>query len=183
MLEIKNLQRRGSADKEILKGIDLARGRRARCTPSWGRTARARARSRGVLAGRPSYEVTGGAVTLRRPGPARDGPGGAGPRGRVPRVPVPGRDPRRQQRLLPEGGAQRGPQAPRRARARRDGVPGARQGEGEAARHGPGAAEPRRSTRASRAARRSATRSSRWPCSSRRSRSSTRPTRASTSTR
>ena len=36
----------------------------------------------------------------------------------------------------------------------------------------------RRSTRASRAARRSATRSSRWRCSSRRSRSSTRPTRA-----
>ena len=40
-----------------------------------------------------------------------------------------------------------------------------------------------RSTKASRAARRSATRSSRWPCSSRSWRSSTRPTRASTSTR
>ena len=43
--------------------------------------------------------------------------------------------------------------------------------------------QPRRSTKASRAARRSATRSSRWPCSSRSSRFSTRPTRASTSTR
>ena len=43
--------------------------------------------------------------------------------------------------------------------------------------------QPRRSTRASRAARRSATRSSRWRCSSRSSRSSTRPTPASTSTR
>ena len=40
-----------------------------------------------------------------------------------------------------------------------------------------------RSTRASRAARRSATRSSRWRCSSRGWRSSTRPTRGSTSTR
>ena len=40
-----------------------------------------------------------------------------------------------------------------------------------------------RSTKASPAARRSATRSSTWPCSSRRWRFSTRPTRASTSTR
>ena len=46
-----------------------------------------------VLAGRPGYEVTAGAVTLQGPGPAGDEPRGARPRGRVPRLPVPGRDP------------------------------------------------------------------------------------------
>ena len=87
-----------------------------------------------VLAGRDGYEVTGGEVLYDGQGPARDGPRGARPRRRVPGVPVPGRDPRRQQRLLPQGGAQRHPQAPRRAGARRHGVP-ARcvQGEDEAA--------------------------------------------------
>ena len=67
---------------------------------------------------------------LRRQGPARDGSRGARPRRRVPGVPVSGRDPRRQQRLLPEGRAQRDAQAPRPAGARRDGVPDAGQGEG-----------------------------------------------------
>ena len=42
MLEIKNLH--ASVDgKEILNGIDLDGERRARCTPSWGPTAPARA--------------------------------------------------------------------------------------------------------------------------------------------
>ena len=53
----------------------------------------------------------------------------------------------------------------------------------EAGRDGSRVSWSARSTRASRAARRSATRSSRWRCSSRSSRSSTRPTPASTSTR
>ncbi len=69
------------------------------------------------------------------------------------------------------------------ARARRHGVPGAREGEDEAPRD---RREPRssaRSTRGSPAAKRSATRSSRWRCSSRSSPSWTRPTPASTSTR
>ena len=44
MLEIKNLHVDVDG-KEILKGLDLDRQRRARCTPSWGRTAPARARS------------------------------------------------------------------------------------------------------------------------------------------
>ena len=55
--------------------------------------------------------------------------------------------------------------------------------EGEGSRHRPEHAERARSTRGSRAARRSATRSSRWRCSSRSWRFSTRPTPASTSTR
>ena len=57
------------------------------------------------------------------------------------------------------------------------------QGEVEAARHRQVDAHARRSTKASPAARRSATRSSRWRCSSRSWRFSTRPTPASTSTR
>ena len=66
-----------------------------------------------VLAGRDGYEVTAGQVLLRRPGPARAGARGARARGRLPRLPVPGRDPRRQQHLLPAHGAQRRAQAPR----------------------------------------------------------------------
>ena len=57
---------------------------------------------------------------LRRQGPARDGSRRARPRRRVHGVPVPGRDPRREQRLLPQGGAQRHAQAARPRRARRD---------------------------------------------------------------
>ncbi len=79
---------------------------------------------------------------LPGPGSAGAGAGGARARRHLPRVPVPGRDSRREQRLLPEGGAQRGAQASRRARARRDRVPGARPRQDEAPRHGRGAAEP-----------------------------------------
>ena len=67
--------------------------------------------------------------------PAGHGPGRARPRGGLPRVPVSGGDPGRQQRLLPQGRAQRRPQAPRAARARRDGL------------HGPGPREDASSSR------------------------------------
>ena len=80
------------------------------------------------------------------------------------------------------GGAQRRPQAPRPARARRHGLPRARQGEDEAGARSTRRCSTARSTRASPAARRSATRSSRWRCWSPRSPSSTRPIPASTST-
>ena len=112
-----------------------------------------------------------------------DGARRARPRRRVHGVPVPGRDRRRQQRLLPQGRAERRAQASRAAGARRRRVHAAHPREGEAARDGSVDAAAARSTKASRAARRSATRSSRWPCSSRASRFSTKPIPASTSTR
>ena len=61
MLEIRNLHARVGG-KEILKGIDLVGAQAARCTPSWGRTARARARSPACSPAVPSCEVTDGSV-------------------------------------------------------------------------------------------------------------------------
>ena len=60
-----------------------------------------------VLAGHEGYEVTGGAVDLRRAGPAGDGAGGAGGGRAVPGVPVAGRAAGREQRQLPAHRAQR----------------------------------------------------------------------------
>ncbi len=104
--------------------------------------------------------------------------------GHLPRLPVSGRDSRRRHDDLPEGGAQRAAQGARRG------------GADDAGFHARGAARratklehrPRRccagrSMSASPAARRSATRSCRWRCSSRRSASWTRPIPASTSMR
>ena len=105
-------------------------------------------------------------------------------RGRVPRLPVSGRDPRRRQHVLPAHRAQRGAAA---SAGSTSSTPWTSsrwpRSEMKLARHGPDASSAARSTTASPAARRSATRSSRWRCSSRRSPSSTRPTPASTSTR
>ena len=62
LLEIKDLRvtRRGQGDPEGAQPLGRTP---ARCTPSWGRTARARARSRARWPGHPGYEVTGGSVT------------------------------------------------------------------------------------------------------------------------
>ena len=120
---------------------------------------------------------------LQRRGPARAGRRRARPQGRVHGVPVPGRDPRREQRLLPEGGAQRQAQGAGPRGTRRHRLHDAREDTRPSACRWTRACCSARSTRASRAARRSATRSSTWRCCSRRWPCSTRPTRASTSTR
>ena len=120
---------------------------------------------------------------VRGQGSARHGARRARPRRRVHGVPVPGRDSRREQRLLPQGGAQRAPQAAGPRGDGRDGLHDVHQGEGDASCRSTRRCCSGRSTKGFRAARRSATRSSTWPCSSRGWRFSTRPTRGSTSTR
>ena len=133
-----------------------------------------------TLLANPHYRVTEGRVLAprrrRHPPPHRR----ARRPGHVPRLPAPRGDPGRQRVQLPAPGA-RGPQGhPRPLGAR--GAPRAH-GVDEAPRHVRRASPSATSTRASRAARRSATRSSRWRSWSPTSRCSTRPTRASTSTR
>ena len=124
MLEIKNLRAR-VGNKEILKGIDLsvANGR----SPRGDGAQRFGQEHAGGRARRPA-RVRGdrGDGHLQRHRPARPGSRGAGARGHLPGVPVPGGNPRRQQRLLPEGRAQRGPRPPRPDGTGRHGVHGAR---------------------------------------------------------
>ena len=126
MLEIENLHVAASAASEILKGIDLDGATPARCTPSWGRTARARARSRSVLAGHPDYEVTGGAVLYNGQDLLEMEPEERAREGVFLAFQYPVEIPGVEQRLLPEGRAQRDAQAPRPSRARRDRLPDAR---------------------------------------------------------
>ena len=95
-----------------------------------------------VLAGREDYEVTGGDVRYAGAGPAGAVARGARPRRSVPRLPVPGRDPRGGQLVLPAHRAERRAQAPRRRAARRHGLPLPAQGEDEVRRHGPQVHEP-----------------------------------------
>ena len=63
MLEIKNLHAR-VADREILRGVDLTVAR-AKCTPSWGRTGPARARSPTCWPGGPATRSRKGTVTYK----------------------------------------------------------------------------------------------------------------------
>ena len=116
------------------RGIDLD-GARRRGARDHGpeRLGQEHARARARRA-RPGYEVTQGAVLYDGQRPARAGARGARARGHLPRLPVPGRDPRRRATCyFLKAGAQRDAQAPRRARARRDGLPRARAREDEAA--------------------------------------------------
>ena len=116
MLKIENLQV-AVADKPVLNGLDLE-------VPTgevhaiMGPNGSGKSTLAHVLAGRPGYEVTGGPVTLDGTRPAGARAGGARARRRVSRVPVPGGDPRRQQRVSAEGGVQCRAQAPRPARSR-----------------------------------------------------------------
>ena len=124
MLEIRDL--RVAVDgKDILTGLDL------RVAPGevhaiMGPNGSGKSTLAHVLAGRDGYEVTGGGEILfegpgrsarvwrRRSGPARASSSPSSTRSRVPGV---------KQHLLPQGRGQRDPQAPRGARARRDGLP------------------------------------------------------------
>ena len=69
-----------------------------------------------VIAGKPDYEVTGGDVLLDGENAAGHAPDERAAKGAVPRLPVSGRDPRRRDHDLPEGGAQRAAAGARRGR-------------------------------------------------------------------
>ena len=161
MLEIKNLHV-AVEDKEILKGIDLHVERRAKCTPSWGPTAPARARSRARWPAirntrSPAARSCSTARTCSTMDPEERAREGVFMAFQYP-VEIPGvnnayflkaaLNAMRKHRGQPELDAMEFMKLV--------------QGEVEAARHRPDDAQPRRSTKASRAARRSATRSSRW---------------------
>ena len=120
MLEIKNLHA-GVEGKEILKGIDPDDRRRRsarhhgpeRAGKSTLASVAGRARGYEVTAGRCCYRARTCWSWTRKSARARGVPG----------VSVPGRNPRREQHVFPEGGAERDPEAPRAGGARRDGVP------------------------------------------------------------
>ena len=98
----------------------------------------------------------------------------------LPGLPVPGRDPRRIERLLPQGGGQCCAQASRSAGVRRDGFPTRVKAEMKAV--GMKGSSLPLGERRLLGGEKSATRCCRWRCSNRVWRFSTRPTRASTST-
>ena len=164
--------------KPILAGVDLT-VRSGETHAIMGPNGSGKSTLAYSIAGHPKYQITGGTVTLDGAGRARDDRRRAGPRRAVPGHAVPGRGARRV--AWPTSCAP--PRPPSTAR-RRSCAPGAASSRARWSgcgwtRRSPSAT----STRASPAARRSGTRSCSWSCSSRRSRSSTRPTPASTSTR
>ena len=179
LLEIRNLQVRVD-DREILKGLDLTVNE-GEVHAIMGPNGSGKSTLAHVLSGKPGYEVTGGSVTFEGADLLELSPRRARGARHLPRLPVSAGNPRRRHHDVPAHRAQRPAQD-----ARRDGAVDA--GIHEAGARGGGASS--RSTRtccggrsmsAFPAARRSATRSCRWRCSSPSSRCSTRPIPASTS--
>ncbi len=140
LLEIKDLHAK-VGDREILKGINLTVNA-GEVHAIMGPNGSGKSTLAQVLAGRELYAVTGGSRHLRRQGPAGNVPRRPRPRRHLPGLPVPGRDPRRQQHVLPQGGAQHHPQAPRHRRTRRHGLPESGPRQNADHEDGPDAAQP-----------------------------------------
>ena len=164
--------------KEILKGVTLTI-KEGETHAIMGPNGSGKSTLAYSIAGHPKYTITGGSVTLDGQDVLSLVGRRARPRRPVPRHAVPRRGPRRLGVELPPH---------RQDRHRRRGPQAAHVGQGR--QRAPSSSStstrpsaPAASTRASPAARRSATRSPSSSCSTPRSRCSTRPTPASTSTR
>ena len=127
ILEIKNLSA-GVEGKQILKGVSLTI-RPGEVHAVMGPNGSGKSTLAAVLAGRDCYEVTGGEVIYDGQDLLDLDPEERARAGVFLAFQYPVEIPWRQQHLLPQGGAQRGPQIQGRDGARRDGVPEPGQGQ------------------------------------------------------
>src|SRR5256885_9082698 len=122
----------GEGDPEGNRSLDRARGGPRRHGPERERQDDPRAGPGRAL----GLRGHGGHGSVPRQGSARDEAGGPRPGRRLHGVPIPGRDPRREQRVFPQGGPERDPEVPRARGDRYDGFHGPRPRQGEAPRPG-----------------------------------------------
>ena len=127
MLEIRNLHATANG-VAILHGVDLTVNA-GEVHAIMGPNGSGKSTLAHVLAGRPGYVVTEGSVTYKGRDLLALSPEERAREGVFLAFQYPVEIAGRQQRLLPEGGAERDPQAPRAARAGRHGLPRPREGE------------------------------------------------------
>ena len=120
---VEGAARADRAERRDPEGAGPRAPRRARCTRSWGRTARASRTLAGVLAGRADYEVTGGTATLDGEDLLALAPEERAATGVFLGFQYPVEIPGVGEPLLPPDRAQRAPAGPRRGGARRDRLP------------------------------------------------------------